>query len=548
MRRRGERGAGVSFATPNRRPRPEATRRGCEGRFSTRQAGVALWSILRDARLRLVPQDERRGSRRDHRAAPVVLIAFTLLAAPVALLPVRPAAADDGAPVVSPDRIEDAPAITPDPYPDFDNFAWRAFIALNWPSLTDPAHRGEPDRAKTLGDPGPRVWETFKARYELFQVGPDGRPAAPRPWATYEAANPCGADVDNRAKTLATFTPFMDFNQSAFLPGIGANPLVAQNGAYTRYEGRLNEPEYSSARGSWLEPGPEPARSGSSCGICPQARSRSKPHGVLSTAADTPAVRARYYVVENANIVDVAKTLAAGHVVCSKSDVALVGLHIVIRTKDRPQGLWGTFEHVDNVPPAGEGEAREPDAKDAGAPYSYFDASKPKLGLWPTFGLPDTLAGQHGSSAQARPHAHAGGPPASDPCLDHGAEPGLLGAAGNQGNRVGALHAGRQPMADNSRARQARKMTAPISPGSRSRRTRRARITSRRTRHMKTWSTRRSRPTSRTRRQAACPATRASPTRSAMTSSACSAAFARGRRIGRRAQTKSNPSWRLAMR
>ena len=38
---------------------------------------------------------------------------------------------------VSPDRIEDAPSIKPEPYPDFDNFAWRAFIALNWPSLTD---------------------------------------------------------------------------------------------------------------------------------------------------------------------------------------------------------------------------------------------------------------------------------------------------------------------------------------------------------------------------------------------------------------------------
>ena len=43
------------------------------------------------------------------------------------------------------------------------------------------------------------------------------------------------------------------------------------------------------------------------------------------------------------------------------------------------------------MPPAGAGEAREPDARDAGAPYSYFDASKPKLGLFPTFGTPDTL-------------------------------------------------------------------------------------------------------------------------------------------------------------
>ena len=298
-----------------------------------------------------------------------------------------PAAAQDVAPVVSPDRIEDSPSIKPDPYPDFDNFAWRAFIALNWPSLTDSAHRGIPDRAKQLGDKGPRVWETFKARYELFQLGPDGLPVAPQPWATYKAQNPCGADVDNRAKTLAAFDPFMDFNQSAFLPGVGANPLVAQNRTYTRYEARINEAEYSAlAESGWSlgENLPDPAHPAQ----LPIGSIAVKAAWRLLTAADTPTVRARYYIVENANVVDVAKTLAAGHVVCSKSDVALVGLHIVIRTKDRPQGVWGTFEHVDNVPPAAAGE---PDARQAGAPYSYFDASKPDLGLSPTFGLPDTL-------------------------------------------------------------------------------------------------------------------------------------------------------------
>ena len=357
------------------------------------------------------------------------------------------AAADDVAPLVSPDRIENVASIKPDPYPDFDAFAWRAFIALNWPSLTDPAHRGEPDRLKTLGDKGPRVWETFKARYELFQVGPDGRPVAPKPWASYQARNPCGAEVDNREKTLATFTPFMDFNQSAFLPGVAANPLVAQNGAYTRYEVRLNAPEYAAlAQSGWSEgenlPDPaHPAR-------LPAGSIAVKAAWRPLTAMDTAAVRARYYVVENANVVDVAKTLAAGHTVCSKSDVALVGLHIVIRTKYRPQGLWSTFEHVDNVPPAGAGEAREPDARDAGAPYSYFDPSKPNLGLWPTFGKPDTLPVSLQSPAQDRPHAHAGGAAPSDPWRDHGDEPGLLGAAGNQGNGLGALHAGRQPMAD----------------------------------------------------------------------------------------------------
>jgi len=285
-------------------------------------------------------------------------IAILLVAGSTALCLAAAVAAEDIAPVVSPDRIDDAPSIKPDPYPYFDNFAWRAFIALNWPSLTDPSNRGIPDRAKTLGDPGPRVWETFKARYELFQVDPDGHPIAPQPWATYEAVNPCGADVDNRTKTLATFDAFMDFNQSAFLPGVAANPLVAQNHTYTRYEARINEPEYSAlAHPGWSlgQNLPDPAHPAQ----LPVGSIAIKAAWRPLTAADTPGIRARYYVVDNANVVDVAKTLAVGHVVCSKSDVALVGMHIVIRTKDRPQGLWSTFEHVDNVPAAGEGEARE---------------------------------------------------------------------------------------------------------------------------------------------------------------------------------------------
>ena len=322
--------------------------------------------------------------------ASMFVTAFAAFAAALGLLALTSALAEDNAPLVSPDRIEDVPSIKPDPYPDFDAFAWRAFIALNWPSLTDSAHRGEPDRARTLGDKGPRVWETFKARYELFPVGADGRPAAPPAWATYQARNPCGADVDNREKTLATFEPFMDFNQSAFLASVAANPLVAQNHTYTRYEVRLNEPEYSAlAQNGWSEgenlPDPaHPAR-------LPAGSIAVKAAWRPLTAMDNAAIRARYYVVDNANVVDVAKTLAAGHTVCSKRDIALVGLHIVIRTRDRPQGLWSTFEHVDNVPPAGMGEAREPDARDAGAPYSYFDPSKPTLGLFPTFGTPDTL-------------------------------------------------------------------------------------------------------------------------------------------------------------
>lgn len=340
------------------------------------------------------------------------LIVFMLVAVPVALLPLAapvallPAAAqvermevkgdpriNGGDPrvgynaaLVVPDRIAEIPNLTPelDKFPELDNFAWRAFVSLNWPALTDPAHRGAPDRAKKLADPGPRVWETFKARYELFQTSPDGKPIAPQPWTTYDGANPCGANIDNREKTLASFDPFMDFNQATFSGG-PANPLVAQNRTYTRYETRLNEQEYAALTG--LSQGQKMPDVENPL-LIPAGSIAVKAAWRPLTSADTPAVRARYYVVENANVVDVAKTVAARRVVCSKSDVALVGLHIVIRTPRRPQGVWATFEHVDNVPPVGP---FEPDAKNAGAPYSYFDASKPNLGLWPEFGSPGTF-------------------------------------------------------------------------------------------------------------------------------------------------------------
>jgi len=103
----------------------------------------------------------------------------------------------------------------------------------------------------------------------------------------------------------------------------------------------------------------------------------------LLTAADTPAIRARYYVVPGAEVVDVARSRAAGGLICSRNDIALVGMHIAIKTLYRPQWIWSTFEHVDNVPPIGKGEAREPDAREAGVPYAFNDPARPQSDVEP---------------------------------------------------------------------------------------------------------------------------------------------------------------------
>src|SRR3984957_11169946 len=127
---RGKHRSGVFLGILDLAPRPEAPRRGLEGRSSMRRFGGALSSILRDAKLRLAPQDEVRDAKfcfapreevRDARLrlTPLkedgdfgarqrrrghALISPLFLAVLIALLS-DSAATADSAPMVSPDRI-----------------------------------------------------------------------------------------------------------------------------------------------------------------------------------------------------------------------------------------------------------------------------------------------------------------------------------------------------------------------------------------------------------------------------------------------------------
>ncbi len=316
-------------------------------------------------------------------------IAMGFLAIALMMVLCTLAAADDVEPKVLPDRIEDVPVTVHDPFAAFYNFSWRAFVALNWPTLTDAAHRGQPDRARKLGDPGPRVWETWKSRYEVFQRDTNGKAIEPAGWNSYAGKNPCGPDVSNQTKTLSGFTEFADLNQATFKLGKLANPLVAQNRTYTRYEVRFNQQEFDSIADQnhqWYIRDRLPKKENP--GKFNLGSVEVKAAWRILTDQDSPATRRRYYVVNDAEVFDVSKSVRAGVSVCSKHDIALVGLHIVIKTKERPQWIWMSFEHVDNVPPIGSGDAREPDAKDSRASYSYNDPTKEQTHLDPAPGSP----------------------------------------------------------------------------------------------------------------------------------------------------------------
>jgi len=273
-------------------------------------------------------------------------------------------------PAVSPDLPADVADATGGgaPFPEFDDFSWRSFIALNWPAGTSAANRGQPDTSRSFGDAsGPRVWTTWKSRLEIFQP-PDAavQPVAPAAWQSFDGKNPCGPAVSSEVQTLSAFSAFGDFNQADFSMTALSNPLVAQNRTYLRYDVRVNETQFNSIVGhKWYiesnlptRDNPVPFANGS---VEVKAAWR------LLTAADTPEVRARYYVLNGAMVFDVESAT------CKPQDVALVGLHIVSKTPSRPQWIWSSFEHVDNVP----GVTDEP-APPAGISRSLNDAARPQ--------------------------------------------------------------------------------------------------------------------------------------------------------------------------
>ena len=245
----------------------------------------------------------------------------------------------------------------------FDEAMWKKFMELNRPAAPGPNNRGQADPVRKLGDTtGPRVWMTWKSRFEIFQPGG----VAPAPWPSYDGHNPCGPGSRNDAVTLNSFSAFSDFNQALGTFDKLGNPLVAQNRTYLRYEIRVNREEFESiVDNGWYRadklPGPEtfvPYKTGST---------EVKAAWRILTERDTPDVRKRYYVVPGAQVFDA----QAGK--CVLRDIALVGLHIVSKTAGQPQWIWSSFEHVDNVPAIAD-EPRPP----AGVPMSFNDPARPQ--------------------------------------------------------------------------------------------------------------------------------------------------------------------------
>jgi hypothetical protein len=139
-------------------------------------------------------------------------------------------------------------------------------------------------------------------------------------------------------------------------PGL-TNLLVAQNWTYVRYLAAYNKKVFNTIVSNKLyNPANVPAIFPPLPPHSPVPPAAIEPNGAITVKSawielpegNDPSGKhldpSRFYVRRDAWLQDPQTG------VCSPAKVGLVGLHIVFKTQSRPQWIWSTFEHVDNVP------------------------------------------------------------------------------------------------------------------------------------------------------------------------------------------------------
>jgi hypothetical protein len=252
----------------------------------------------------------------------------------------------------------------------FDKFSWETFLALNQPaSVPQPNARLEP------GDNVPRIWETWPTIQDVFAQGSNaaGIPTCGR-----------GAGAA-RTKVLSmnAKNEHVDSTLSGFLQATG-QPLIDQNLNFVLYEIHVNDAEAGYIRENGLNTYDGQvayAKSGKRI-VLPEGQIGGKVGSIEIKAAwrilDADDNAGRYYSRRATIAIPAAETMDGNPICAENVLVGLVGLHIVHKTKNFPDAIWSTFEHIDKrrtLRLAGHGHTGCPRERD----LSVHDRRHPRL-------------------------------------------------------------------------------------------------------------------------------------------------------------------------
>jgi hypothetical protein len=243
-------------------------------------------------------------------------------------------------------------------------------VALNWPANPD----GSPNTNGKIGQAAgaPVVWENWRESRSIFLPGG----ATPAPWGQDTPLPPVCARYKGKplpANTLRLTqvgkTPnILDESSEPFETG----PLIDQNGQYTRYEILTNQPMFDYILDHKLYSKAGQAAFAADADF-PFSDPASASVGSIMVKSAWIKMGGKYdprdFYTAHALVYDNPDERHGIKPSCALVEVGLVGFHIAHKTRDEPQWVWSTFEHVANVPTKGQPMQRKG--------YNFFDPKCP---------------------------------------------------------------------------------------------------------------------------------------------------------------------------
>ena len=241
---------------------------------------------------------------------------------------------------IEPEEVGDAVSLY---HPYNTQFAWQAFIALNWPAGSD----GQPDPARAIGGDGgdrPTFWESWINAEDVFRKNG----AKPLPWGSQSPIPTTCANVPKKTADLVfeqddesqTSHDSANGHEEKKLEENRAPPVVDQNGRWVRYEIYLNRSDYQYIVDNQLYSveGQKKFKASGKPLLFPTGSIELKiAWKELGDGDDPKKFHVREGVFVNAD----------GS--CSIAKVGMVALHIKYKTPRSPNHFWATFEHNANL-------------------------------------------------------------------------------------------------------------------------------------------------------------------------------------------------------
>lgn len=244
---------------------------------------------------------------------------------------------------------------------EFDEYAWKTFIALNWP--VSKTERGTPDCSEDLGT-GTPSWQTFKLSTEVFLPNAKN----PGSWnAGYQ-------DPDNSHPLIQYAKASNNVELASVHEAVGGW-LIDQQGNPTYFQIWVNQIWYDYVVKNDFY---NKDNFGNDTRIdMPDNATEVKSSWRILTEKDD---HTRYVTQQSKVAAFNSKGKPTGQF--QSVTLGLVGMHAIVKAPGFPQWIWATFEHIDNVPdtkaveksgPNGNYWTTEPDPQ-PGVIYSYFNA------------------------------------------------------------------------------------------------------------------------------------------------------------------------------